>query len=577
MFDQVLEGHEMAPTRNIEVIVQQFDRDSATWVALEEADDKQSLKPEANSVARLTTVLESRPGQFRFVIRVPKNSTWWASANGLTVNLTFDQGWPVQEYPFAIMRPDALPVMKTAGTPNVGVFKVADDDTKLEYVLDSIALPKNMTEPEDMWCRRQFSFKELQPEGLHLNTNSRRPFVSATELAMLKVVVQLRRLHGFSKRYISLSAKPDDLKRKKSRSFAAQSGITLQTTLTRRQKAEPVPRLSEILSQTIAPHESRTFVFLYREPDYYDKIEDVEVIDRTQVKPVAPISHPSPMQLSSSVFDLDSTSDIENQTPAPRKSSYRSSARTYTQRRSSTANAPAASMSASPDDASFLPLPLLPENDSGSLVGDQESLVRQEEGLELGQVASSDSNTAFEANPHTEHSTTNTATVKTKLQRAVLRQHKIEAEIEAANSQHLRRRENIALEKSDALNEIIGIDAKLDELSHQTQRLQLVRLNWVQYQDELEKEDAAVVQDYEMHSSKLRVEEETCTQKMNKALEDVAECQIERLEGIKSLSGITKRTRKRRRSQVSPESPTIRKRYGHEQTVLEDGVAGPPG
>lgn len=301
------------------------------------------------------------------------------SANGLVANLTFDEGWQVKDYPVTILKPeeDALNLLGTAPTPGIGILQASEHDSKLECVLDAIALPRKMTEPEKPWYSTKFAFRKLKFGGV--NPNLRPPYVSPTDLARLRIVVQPCRIYGVSTRLTGLSFKPDDGRRDKSRNFAAQSGITLETTIKRTPQDKPVSQVPEILSRSIAPHEKRSLVFLYREPDHHDKIDDVEVIDRTHVKAAPPCRDFSPTQLADSLFGWDSISDVENQTPrGTRKSSNRSWARACKQSPSRTASVTTALPRISSGHAEFLPTPFSPDNDSSSLADPTNVPARQE-------------------------------------------------------------------------------------------------------------------------------------------------------------------------------------------------------
>lgn len=146
MFDPDM--HTMTPFKDIEVVVELFESVSGTWRPLQESNDHQTLKPEKNSAVRQTVILETRPGLFRFAIRVSNHLTW-GSANGLVVKLTFDEGWQVSDYPIIILKPevDVLTLSRTAPTPGIGILRPSEHDSKLEYLLDTIVLPRKLTEP----------------------------------------------------------------------------------------------------------------------------------------------------------------------------------------------------------------------------------------------------------------------------------------------------------------------------------------------------------------------------------------------------------------------------------------------
>lgn len=593
--------HTMAPFRDIEVVVQQFEPASNTWRPLQESNDQRTLRPEKNSAARQTVILESRQGRFRFAIRV-SNHLKWGSANGLVVNLTFDEGWQVKDYPVTIFKPgvDVLALLGTAPTPGIGILQASEHDLKLEYMLDAIALPRKMTEPGRPWYSTKFAFRKLKFGGV--NPHLRPPYVSPTDLAKLLVVVQPCCIHGVSTtRLAALSFKPDGGQRNQSRNFAAQSGITLETTIKQTPQDKSVSQVPEILSRPIAPHEKRTFVFLYREPDYYDKIDDVEVIDRTHSKTAAPCSDPSPTQLADSLFGSDSISDVENRTPRrTRNSSNRSSARAYKQRPSSAASATTASTPILSSHADFLPIPVYTENDSGSLADPTSVPARQEtadttsanliyssprlEGQPNGhreEAVTTDGDTIVDSSKKRLDRSTGHSRLTSSdqeglpenagvlahgplttlapldrlpqawgplgtLKRSELLRHRdqqeddIEAEIQEATSQYLQRREEIG-------HESVYTNDKVHELKRQLHEL-------IQHLDGLEKEDAEIARDLAALSNISQTRTSGLEQEEIDAFKKIEENQLKELSGIRDFIESAKKTWKRRRSQCSADS-----------------------
>ena len=148
---------EMAHAQDIEVVVQLLELPAGTWRPLQQTENESTLKGPTNSKLRRTTVIETGPGRFRFVIRVSKNLPW-GSANGLMVHLTFDEGWRVNKYPVVIFRP-GFDSMDLDARPGIGFLRPSVQESKLEYVLDSIALPRKMTEADEPWYPARFAFQ----------------------------------------------------------------------------------------------------------------------------------------------------------------------------------------------------------------------------------------------------------------------------------------------------------------------------------------------------------------------------------------------------------------------------------
>lgn len=319
-----------------------------------------TLKAEKNSSVRQTTILEGEEGRFRFVIRVSKN-LMWGSVNGVMVHLTFDEGWQVNQYPIAIFKPGA-DIGDLVPTPGIGILQVSEQESKFEYVLESIALPKKMIEAEKPWYETKFAFRKLKLDGME--PTLRDPYISSTELAQLRVVVQPGHLYCKSQRFIALLVRPDGGARNKSRKFAAKSHITLETTIKRRSHSEPVQRVPEFHIRSISPFVARTFVFLYRERDHYDKIEDVELVDKTKARSGTPgEAFETPSQLPRTASGLGETFETENRAPRRRQSSKPTASRRRSDHPSNTPGTFPTLMPTSTVGTEQFPLPFLPDND----------------------------------------------------------------------------------------------------------------------------------------------------------------------------------------------------------------------
>jgi len=609
----------MAAFRDIEVVVQRLDPTSRTWHPLEEADNQHTLKAEKNSAAIRTVVLETQEGRFRFMIRVSARFKW-GTANGLIAKLTFDQGWRINEYPVAIFKPE-VDVLRLFGKmpAGIGTLQVSEVDSKLEYILETIALPENMAKPEGPWCNTRFEFRKLA----YISGGAKsRPYVSTTDLARLRVVVQPRRIFRDPKpRLISLPSRPDEKARASSRDLAAKKGITLRTAAMKyKAQDQPVPQVCQIPSTRIAPHEPRTFVFLYREPGHYDKINDVELIDHTRAKAAAPFSDCSSAQLSDSLCGSDHTSDVENQTPIyTRRSTNRSSPSTrgcaeslptpFSSVNNSRLRADSMNVSARQevtDNASSANLVNEQNRKAGTMcfaVRDGLRAISNNTSLPSDRTLDTEEDTIIVntdnwRSQQEDEPTLALAPTLTPLtppdqpaqawsppesqERAERLRHllrledNIQAERLKAASQDLQRREEIRKKTSFANN-------KIDELERQMQELCLQKTRLVQHVEVLSKEDADIASRLAVLSRKSQGSADVLDQEESEAFQKIEKHQLEELAVVKNVSESATKARKRRRSECSAGSTPNRhratKRHASEKSVdgHSNGVDGDEG
>ncbi|KAK5944834.1 hypothetical protein PMZ80_002035 [Knufia obscura] len=361
----------MARIKDIEISVELLK--SRSWTPLKESDDQHSLRGINNSNIRRTSILESSPGRFRFLIRVAKTFKW-GTANALRVLLTFDEGWEVKEYPVTVFKP-GIDTMDMLTTPGRGVLEPSADGLKLEYTLTSIALPKNPTEAELPWFNTKFAFRKLKVDGM--NTKSAAYYTSVTDLARLCVIIEPRHVYGQNTRIINLALKVREEDRYNSRKEASKRNITLETTIRQKEDDQAVDPMREILCRPIAPHGPRTFVFLYREQDQYDKIENVETMDKTKVKPRTLCQDMSPAKLPELLFDMAEMSDIENQTPKRRKPTKSSVSEPGKQHPTAARSTLDGSMPSLTGSAEPIPTPFQPDHNLGRSSGADDTLRRR--------------------------------------------------------------------------------------------------------------------------------------------------------------------------------------------------------
>lgn len=143
----------MANLKNIAVTLQVFTH--GTWTTCEEFEFSESLKDNANSGTKFATCVECVPGRFRFVVTLSKFFTWADDTNALSIDLTFDEGDPINEYRTVVLNPEALDP-----TEQLGLGTMAHNSSGgLTYCLDTIAMPMEADNSSSPWFRTSFEFE----------------------------------------------------------------------------------------------------------------------------------------------------------------------------------------------------------------------------------------------------------------------------------------------------------------------------------------------------------------------------------------------------------------------------------
>lgn len=135
------------------------------WKTCEEFDGAQSVKKQANSATKLTTYVECMPGQFRFLVALSEHFEWTPEANALGIDLTFDEGDPINQYRVVVLKPSARDLSEHLG------LRVMDNDfDELSFCLENIAMPGKAESGVSPWYETSFDFRKYTEEGMRADS-----------------------------------------------------------------------------------------------------------------------------------------------------------------------------------------------------------------------------------------------------------------------------------------------------------------------------------------------------------------------------------------------------------------------
>lgn len=130
---------------------------SDRWYMCKEFDSHETLEQSVNSATRQATIVECKPGLFRFVITLAENFRWANKANALKISLTFDEGDPIKEYEVVVLKSDSGDHTDELGLESLRAGGGGQGEPS-SYCLEAICMPLRVDDPSSLWLNVAFEF-----------------------------------------------------------------------------------------------------------------------------------------------------------------------------------------------------------------------------------------------------------------------------------------------------------------------------------------------------------------------------------------------------------------------------------
>ena len=235
---------------------------SDTWCPPEEFDSAETTIEHLNSATRFTVGLRCIEGRFRYVVRIGRQFQW-KHANGISVVLTLDEGYEVNEHEVVIMR-DA----EDARQLQLNHMNV-DFNGDWLYNLEHIQLANDTTcDGAGGLDEARFAFQRLDVQYYKDNGVSAHPKASLSpDFGRLKVQltpIRVSRARRALRRPVRSKVKFNEVERQQTRVTAFEANFSLETNLRCDNPITYIPNNSLLHTYTQGGHPKYTFIFLYR-------------------------------------------------------------------------------------------------------------------------------------------------------------------------------------------------------------------------------------------------------------------------------------------------------------------------
>lgn len=124
------------------------------WTTCEEFEALKSVKDNFNSASKLSTCVECMPGRFRFLITLSTRFVWGPGVNALSIELTFDEGDPIDHYRIVVLKPEAQDLCDL-----LGLRAMTNSHDGPSFCVETIAVPLGAEDTSLPWFETGFEFE----------------------------------------------------------------------------------------------------------------------------------------------------------------------------------------------------------------------------------------------------------------------------------------------------------------------------------------------------------------------------------------------------------------------------------